>query len=294
MIRRHSSPRHGFTLIELLVVIAIIAILAAILFPVFAQARAKARQISCLSNQKQMGTAWMMYVQDYDETTPTIHGTNWIPGGTRVAEYLLLYPYQKNIGIWRCPDAPQTENDCWRDAAAASLGAPLTDGCRNKFNYGYNWGVLIYSGGGLVGAEQAGTNSAGGATTFQAGKSLASLDSAAEVFVYSDSYDTYRPTMGMDWMLDSYRGAQRTSSLRHGSRFNVCFADGHAKNVKFRGIRIFGRDTAIPAAENERRFYCANPAEVLPFSRYGLPDQPCGNLLTNANIAAAGGVWWAD
>jgi prepilin-type N-terminal cleavage/methylation domain-containing protein len=62
-----SLDRHGFTLIELLVVIAIIAILAAILFPVFAQAREKARQTACLSNTKQIGTAFMMYVQDYDE-----------------------------------------------------------------------------------------------------------------------------------------------------------------------------------------------------------------------------------
>src|SRR5437588_9207291 len=60
----------GFTLIELLVVIAIIAILAAILFPVFAQARAKARQTSCLSNMKQIGMALYMYIQDYDETLP--------------------------------------------------------------------------------------------------------------------------------------------------------------------------------------------------------------------------------
>src|SRR5437773_4950577 len=66
-----SSSRHGFTLIELLVVIAIIAILAAILFPVFAQAREKARQASCLSNEKQMGNASMMYSQDYDEGLPT-------------------------------------------------------------------------------------------------------------------------------------------------------------------------------------------------------------------------------
>src|SRR5947199_7004434 len=65
MFRRRS--RHGFTLIELLVVIAIIAILAAILFPVFAQVREKARQTSCLSNQKQIGNAVMLYAQDYDE-----------------------------------------------------------------------------------------------------------------------------------------------------------------------------------------------------------------------------------
>ncbi|WP_395145752.1 prepilin-type N-terminal cleavage/methylation domain-containing protein, partial [Armatimonas sp.] len=65
--------KRAFTLIELLVVIAIIAILAAILFPVFAQAREKARQTSCLSNQKQIGLGVMQYVQDYDETYPTAY-----------------------------------------------------------------------------------------------------------------------------------------------------------------------------------------------------------------------------
>ena len=70
--------RRGFTLIELLVVIAIIAILAAILFPVFAQAREKARQTSCLSNLKQIGLAFKMYVQDYDERWPQCDP---IPGG---------------------------------------------------------------------------------------------------------------------------------------------------------------------------------------------------------------------
>ena len=67
--KRHRQTK-GFTLIELLVVIAIIAILAAILFPVFAQARESARKISCLSNMKQLSLGWLMYAQDYDETNP--------------------------------------------------------------------------------------------------------------------------------------------------------------------------------------------------------------------------------
>ena len=75
----------AFTLIELLVVIAIIAILAAILFPVFAQARAKARQAACLSNMKQIGNALMMYTQDYDETLPIQYS---VTGGTyTVSDY---------------------------------------------------------------------------------------------------------------------------------------------------------------------------------------------------------------
>lgn len=101
----------GFTLIELLVVIAIIAILAAILFPVFAQAREKARQTTCLSNLKQIGLACTQYVQDYDEA--------WVPFDTPVAfvpYYDLLDPYikdapgaKKSGGVWNCPsDAAAT------------------------------------------------------------------------------------------------------------------------------------------------------------------------------------------
>src|SRR5437773_8936270 len=96
----------AFTLIELLVVIAIIAILAAILFPVFAQARAKARQAACLSNEKQIGTAIMMYAQDYDERLPACHsyGLSWTASVPGPYIQQLAAPYVKNEQIWYCPE----------------------------------------------------------------------------------------------------------------------------------------------------------------------------------------------
>ncbi len=86
---------HGFTLIELLVVIAIIAILAAILFPVFARARASAHRISCLSNEKQLQTAWIMYASDYDNKAAMCGGGEPV--------FNRLMPYVKNEQIKRCP-----------------------------------------------------------------------------------------------------------------------------------------------------------------------------------------------
>ena len=122
--------KKGFTLIELLVVIAIIAILAAILFPVFAQAREKARQTSCLSNCKQIGTALQLYTDDYDETVPPIFiweqandfpGTSYngaplmvlstgqgtAPIGTWIKSWqVMIFPYVKNVGMFHCPSTP--------------------------------------------------------------------------------------------------------------------------------------------------------------------------------------------
>ena len=126
--RRGTARRSGFTLIELLVVIAIIAILAAILFPVFALAREKARSSMCLSNQKQLGTAMMMYIQDYDERFPT-----WLDDVPKDADHPNgkntwvenLQPYSKNKKIWLCPSDntpgfkttdPKSQNSYWLNA----------------------------------------------------------------------------------------------------------------------------------------------------------------------------------
>ncbi len=108
MISHLQSARRAFTLIELLVVIAIIAILAAILFPVFAKAREKARQSSCLSNEKQAALAVTQYVSDYDETFPQHY---YYPNNTSSAGGYAHWtgtcsPYVKNVGIFVCPSDP--------------------------------------------------------------------------------------------------------------------------------------------------------------------------------------------
>src|SRR5688500_12033549 len=144
-----TSRKAGFTLIELLVVIAIIAILAAILFPVFAQARAKARQAACLSNTKQIGTALAMYIQDYDETVVR-------NGGGGVTWPDLLQPYIKNIQVFRCPDSGNTFTT-GTNAGTTNLTIDgwTTQGLRARINYTLNnlyfnnaeWGRLFEQGG---------------------------------------------------------------------------------------------------------------------------------------------------
>lgn len=121
MFRRVSR---GFTLIELLVVIAIIAILAAILFPVFAKAREAARKTSCQNNEKQIGTSMQMYVQDYDEMYP---GRSQAQGHWGYA----VMPYIKNFNVFQCPSNPAKNNN-------ATGGPDLASGQYIKTSYGIN------------------------------------------------------------------------------------------------------------------------------------------------------------
>ncbi|HZP80228.1 MAG TPA: DUF1559 domain-containing protein [Chthonomonadaceae bacterium] len=120
----------AFTLIELLVVIAIIAILAAILFPVFAQAREKARAATCLSNTKQVALGYYMYIQDYDETLPYafMDYDQVTAYGAWVKWYWLIQPYVKNLQVLHCP----SDTDLSRDTAYYLEG-----------KYGPEGGVLV-------------------------------------------------------------------------------------------------------------------------------------------------------
>lgn len=132
--------RTGFTLIELLVVIAIIAILAAILFPVFAKAREKARQASCLSNMKQVSLANLQYCQDYDGRFPLTHYYAGTAGNLGVMD--ALNPYIKNSQCWFCPSqshmaTPLVRSSCSGSNPAACWGAvALCDYAMFNCHYG--------------------------------------------------------------------------------------------------------------------------------------------------------------
>jgi prepilin-type N-terminal cleavage/methylation domain-containing protein/prepilin-type processing-associated H-X9-DG protein len=215
------APQHAFTLIELLVVIAIIAILAAILFPVFAQARDKARQTACLSNSRQIGMGFMQYASDYDECLPLSTDSGRDASWTNT-----MQPYIKNRQIYRCP------NDLSTNWETPLTGATVT---RLSSYFLNDWlaGTLKYT-------------------------NLASINRPASVVYVTEGLanktgDHFHP---FQWVADPERaGGPSTSAFdaatnqtkelaltQHLGGFNNVYADGHAKWGKW--SQLWFQDTA--------------------------------------------------
>ena len=219
-----TKNRKAFTLIELLVVIAIIAILAAILFPVFAKAREKARQISCMSNMRQIGLGFIQYTEDNDETMPSVADRNytgeggWVdidtPGfGTTPASFSVttgsIYPYIKSIGVYVCPSdstgrqsgLSYAVNSCTA-AGSTGLGGLHSGLTLAKFDSPSNMLQLAEEGAG--GGQPLGTIPATEGST-------------------DDGYLWYRYDTG------SGKSLVDVSSVRHTGMANCAFVDGHVK-----------------------------------------------------------------
>ncbi|HZP82960.1 MAG TPA: prepilin-type N-terminal cleavage/methylation domain-containing protein [Chthonomonadaceae bacterium] len=242
------AKRSAFTLIELLVVIAIIAILAAILFPVFAQARDKARSVTCLSNQKQLGLGALMYAQDYDEKYAISAGkhpslgwltfyylgipANWRPNSsqTRIDGYAgswanVLQPYLKNWGIYVCPSGPDVAvGGSW----TADYANPVVPFQRSSLTY--NGLLHAYS--------QAGVNMPTEVPMFWEGNGKATLKGAAtsnpalecddpnQDCVYVPSSASCDPAVNGQTSVMFYTNG---TSWVHSKGMNFTMADGHAK-----------------------------------------------------------------
>lgn len=225
--------RRAFTLIELLVVIAIIAILAAILFPVFAQAREKARQISCLSNLKQLGTAITLYVQDYDEMYP--HADYKLPAGSssplnpaasgtyalRVNHYkweAWLLPYIRNVQVMQCPSR-RIDPDAWAGNGEIKDGYALNLSVTGASNGPQDRPSFL--GGGLAGV-------AFPADTMILQELYNQL--TYNYMVNNGSNVLYPAALRESW--EPYLvpgGVVDKRSAPHNDGFNLAFCDGHAK-----------------------------------------------------------------
>lgn len=277
--------RKAFTLIELLVVIAIIAILAAILFPVFAQAKESAKRTKALAQVKQIGTSLHMYAADMDDRFPSVYD------GGDSNHITTLGPYVKSNGIWNAN----------RSDTPTGSTVPYGD-------FGYNWGFEIRSGGGMVNGEQCmdGGDVSGcggrGYHRYNAGKTVTEMTNPSQLFAFGDTYDTPRATIGGDgWILDKFTGT-RNSALRYGGKFNIAYADSHANNVIYKagtmpsGAGFHGNKAASPKDFAKRvNGYCADPqGSIRPFPRSGYPmgTMTCETFV--ASPEALGVTWFTD
>jgi len=221
-----GSRSKGFTLIELLVVIAIIAVLAAMLFPVFARAREQARKAACLGNFKQLGLAMMMYAQDYDEVlAPFSHGAGYqgclgYGGGDGMRWADMIFPYVKNKQVFDCP-SDQKHFDTFPGGTYFDI---------TKYSYGYNSpsnGAADY---GVAGRALAEIEDVSGTIMFaEDGRQDPGLDEESigrEIPNGGDSIATLAGRVnGM-----RHTGADANDYGKHA--FNVAYCDGHAKFVR--------------------------------------------------------------
>lgn len=203
--------RKAFTLIELLVVIAIIAILAAILFPVFAQAKESAKRVVCLSNNKNTGMAWIMYATDYDDTIATVDNTNYDHN-----EYTYrLMPYIKSRDMFYCPS--RNNNNCSKniDPKGKCLGYAPNFGI-----YSYHNGTGIFSGDFVPGS---------GNTRIWIGRNMGQFTNPADTIVSGETNDTNMYTLSFYFQ---YGDGTTKSAIRHSGMYPMIYVDGHAKPIK--------------------------------------------------------------
>ena len=245
---KHSAVRKGFTLIELLVVIAIIAILAAILFPVFARARSKARQASGASNQKQIALGFLQYIQDYDEQFPPVAvlGTSgvivpWGPdyttgpvGGPNVTVPGLLSPYVKSNQLYQDPSGPRPGN-----ALTATAGNTINDYIYNDYLASKSQAALAGVTNTVLTMDGDGQDARGSFGTD--GKTYTRPADGTKHGI-SAGHAIYKVSLAASSPLDITTGAatnagdrdvvSTTAITRHSDGANVAFTDGHVKWFK--------------------------------------------------------------
>jgi prepilin-type N-terminal cleavage/methylation domain-containing protein/prepilin-type processing-associated H-X9-DG protein len=285
----------AFTLIELLVVIAIIAILAAILFPVFAQAKAAAKKSQSLSNVRQIGTSMHLYMADYDDVTPSTFVFN-ADGGRSIDIYQTLQPYMKNMQIFFSPEWNQNVAS-GNPQACANANTPtgqfVPQETARCLGYGYNWGFGIWAGGALVGPQRL-----EGTVSVMPGVSATAAEEPSRLATFGDTYNGRRYTISaIGSILTHYRGARRNSGLRHGGQFNFVFLDGSARSIKMQGY-TFNPAANPPGAgyiampSNRSLWtgmYCLSPGTTVSPAQLGVPapDMGCEAFI---NLAMSGGL----